>query len=250
MAAIVTFAMGQHEAYLPLIEPSLREFARRYKYDVIVHTESADESRPPAWSKIKFVLDALATHREVIWIDSDALIVDLSRDVRREIRRKTDFAWTVHHYNDADYPNSGVLFLRSTPATIALLDAVYAQEDLIDHPWWENAALIRLLGYSSSIVDEGQTREPMPVNVQHLDPSWNSIRQHRGTPVRVRHFAGDAPEVRAVSMAELVLTHPGLDGVEGIESARDAAKKLLVRTQRKMREGRRARRAVRDQVDP
>jgi hypothetical protein len=133
---------------------------------------------------------------------------------------------------------------------MALLTAAYEQEDLIDHPWWEQAAFIRLLGYSSSIVDAGQTREPMDVNVQHLDPSWNSIRQHRGTPVRVRHFAGDAPEVRAIGMAELVLTHPGLDGVDGIESARDAAKKLLTRTQRKIREGRQAVRESQAKINP
>ena len=250
MSAIVTLALGQHATYVPLIEPSLRAYGRRFNYDVIIHTESADESRPPAWSKVKILLDALATHNEVMWIDSDALLVDLTRDLRKDISRKTDFAWTLHHFDGADQPNSGVVFVRNTPRAMALLTAAYEQEDLIDHPWWEQAAFIRLLGYSSSIVDAGQTREPMDVNVQHLDPSWNSIRQHRGTPVRVRHFAGDAPEVRAIGMAELVLTHPGLDGVDGIESARDAAKKLLTRTQRKIREGRQAVRESQAKINP
>ena len=250
MSAIVTLALGQHATYVPLIEPSLRAYGRRFNYDVIVHTDSADESRPPAWSKVKILLDALATHNEVIWIDSDALLVDLTRDLRKDISRKTDFAWTLHHFDGEDQPNSGVLFVRNTSRAIALLTAAYDQEDLIEHPWWEQAAFIRLLGYSSSIVDEGQTREPMDVNVQHLDPSWNSIRQHRGSPVRVRHFAGDAPEVRAIGMAELVLTHPGLDGVDGIESARDAAKKLLTRTQRKIREGRQAVRESQAKINP
>ena len=250
MSAIVTLALGQHATYVPLIEPGLRAFGRRFNYDVIIHTESADESRPPAWSKVKILLDALATHNEVVWIDSDALLVDLTRDLRKDISRKTDFAWTLHHFDGEDQPNSGVLFVRNTSGAIALLTATYDQEDLIEHPWWEQAAFIRLLGYSSSIVDAGQTREPMDVNVQHLDPSWNSIRQHRGTPVRVRHFAGDAPEVRAIGMAELVLTHPGLDGVDGIESARDAAKKLLTRTQRKIREGRQAVRESQAKINP
>jgi hypothetical protein len=250
VSAIVTLALGQHATYVPLIEPGLRAFGRRFNYDVIIHTESADESRPPAWSKVKILLDALATHNEVVWIDSDALLVDLTRDLRKDISRKTDFAWTLHHFDGEDQPNSGVLFVRNTSGAIALLTATYDQEDLIEHPWWEQAAFIRLLGYSSSIVDAGQTREPMDVNVQHLDPSWNSIRQHRGTPVRVRHFAGDAPEVRAIGMAELVLTHPGLDGVDGIESARDAAKKLLTRTQRKIREGRQAVRESQAKINP
>lgn len=250
MSAIVTLAMGQHEAYLPLITPSLREYGRRYGYDLVIHTESADESRPPAWSKVKFLLDALVTHREVIWIDSDAIVLDMSRDLRKDVARKTDFAWVVHHYDDADYPNSGVMFLRSTPATIALLNAVYAQEDLIEHPWWEQAALIRLLGYSSSIVDEGLAQPAMDVRVQHLDASWNSIRQDRGTPMRVRHFAGDSPELRAIGMAELVFSHPGLDSVPEIESARNAAKRLLGRTQRKIREARRVAHEHRNQNDP
>ncbi len=250
MSAIVTFAYGQHAAYLPLIEPILREYGRRFGYDVVAHTELADDVRPPAWSKVKFLLDALVTHREVIWIDSDAILLDLSRDLRKDVKRATEFAWTVHHYDNADYPNSGVLFLRSTPDTVALLNAVYAQEDLIEHPWWENAALIRLLGYSAEIVDEGRTQTPMNVAVQHLDASWNSIRQDRGTPMRVRHFAGDSPELRAIGMAELVLSHPGLDGVRDIDSARNAAKKLLGRTQRKIREDRKAAHELRQQSRP
>ena len=250
MSAIVTLALGQHATYVPLIKPSLREYGRRFNYDVVIHTESADESRPPAWSKVKILLDALMTHQEVIWIDSDALVVDLTRDLRRDISRKTDFAWVVHHFDGEDQPNSGLVFVRNSPRVIALLKAAYEQEDLIDHPWWEQAAFIRLLGYSSAIVDEGSTREPMDVNVQRLDPSWNSIRQHRGTPVRVRHFAGDVPDVRAIGMAELVLTHPGLDGVDGIEAAREEAKKLLMRTQRKIREGRQAFRELQEKINP
>lgn len=249
MAAIVTLALGQHATYVPLIEPSLRAYGRRFNYDVIIHTDSADESRPPAWSKVKMLLDALATHNEVVWIDSDALLVDLTRDLRKDISRKTDFAWTIHQFNGEDQPNSGVVFVRNTPRAIALLTAAYEQEDLIDHPWWEQAAFIRLLGYSSSIVDEGQTREPMDVNVQHLDPSWNSIRQHRGTPVRVRHFAGDAPEVRAIGMAELVLTHPGLDGIPGIDGARVIAKELITKNQGRIRRTRRELNELRSVTD-
>jgi len=238
MAAIVTFAMGQHAAYLPLIEPSLREYAHRYKYDVIIHSESADESRPPAWSKVKFLLEALANYDEIMWIDSDALLVDVSRDLKKDIQRKTEMAWAIHHIRGEDYPNSGVLFLRSTPRTSAFLAAVYEQEDLIDHPWWENAAMIRLLGYQSSKVDEGRVQTPMDLNVQHLDWRWNSIRQAMEWPVRVRHFAGDAAEVRAIGMAELVLMHPGLEGIPGIEGARVAAKQLILATQKKIRQAR------------
>jgi len=236
MSAIVTCAIGNHAAFLPLIEPSLRAYGAKFGYEVLIHTASADESRHPAWSKIKYLLDALATHGEVIWIDSDALIVDLSRDLRKDVARRTDFAWVIHHFDDAEHPNSGVVFVRNTPRTIALLKAVYDQEDLIEHPWWEQAALIRLLGYSSEIVDEGQTREPFDVNVEHLDSSWNSIRQDRGVTVRIRHFAGDWHEVRSLGLAELVLTHPGLDGVAGIESARKAAERLVARTRSRLRQ--------------
>lgn len=240
MSAIVTCAIGPHEAYLPLIEPSLRAYAAKFGYEVLIHTTSADESRPPAWSKIRYLLDALSSHREVIWIDSDALIVDLSRDLRKDVDKKTDFAWVIHHFDDAQHPNSGVVFVRNTPRTIALLTAAYEQVDLIDHPWWEQAALIRLLGYSSEIVDEGQVREPMNVTVEHLDSSWNSIRQDRGNPVRIRHFAGDWHEVRALSMAELVLTHPGLDDVAGIDTARENAQRLVARTRSRIRQFKRA----------
>ncbi len=78
---------------------------------------------------------------------------------------------------------------------------MWAQDDLTDHRWWENAAICRLLGYGLDPVGPG---EPTPLLRDHtafLDPRWNSIRDAPAPHPRIRHYPGYSLKVRTAFMA-------------------------------------------------
>ena len=215
MATILTMGFGPHEELLDLVAPSLESYAARHGYQLTVLRNVLDTERPPAWSKLLAIREALAEHDEVFWIDSDAIIVDPTVDVRSEIRADTELAWVVHDFLDGAVPNSGVMLIRRSARILQLIDAAYDQLDLIDHVWWENAALMRVLGYLHPSVPTHQDFTPMEVNVELLDSRWNVLRQLGDTLPTIRHFAGDRMPIRMIGLCELVLSHPGIEHGDG-----------------------------------
>jgi hypothetical protein len=211
-ATLLTIASGSYEALLPLMLPTFAEYARLHGYELVVETEVRDATRPVAWSKIPAIREAFQTSDEVLWIDADALIVDFSRDLRAEVDPKTDLAWVVHRDNGYATPNAGVMLMRRSDAMLEFLDAVYEQVDLIDHRWWENGAMIRLLGFHHPFVPTLDSAAPAltPLVTQQLDPKWNSMRQTYSESVAIRHFGGYPMALRTLAMAELIFAHPGI----------------------------------------
>ncbi len=186
MKAIASLGIGPHERLLKLAARSFRPFADRHGYDLHLHTEAVDGTRPAPWSKIPILLDLLERYERVLWLDSDLVIVDGREDVPA-----TDFMALVDHPGLT--PNTGVWMV--TPQARAFLDLVWQQEDLIDHRWWENAAVCRLLEQ-----DDWHER------TDWLDPAWNVIPD--APPVahpRIRHYPGYKPRTRAAFMARDLL---------------------------------------------
>lgn len=97
-------------------------------------------------------------------------------------------------------PNSGVMLLRTGPDCARFLDQVWAQEDLIEHTWWENSAISRLLGY------ELQPPRPGPPTAWRrgtklLSGRWNSIHDAPSAHARIRHYPGYSLKTRTAFMA-------------------------------------------------
>jgi hypothetical protein len=104
--------------------------------------------------------------------------------------------------------NAGVLMLRAGRWAERFLAAVWAQADLIEHRWWDNAAVMRLLGYRidpQPACRERRTR--WRVGVRFLDVAWNSVPHWHPSPVpRIVHFAGLPLEERREQMLATVKT--------------------------------------------
>jgi hypothetical protein len=193
--AIASLGCGPHERLLRIAARSIRPFAARHGYDLHLHTAAIDPSRPAPWSKIKIIAELLDRYDDVLWLDSDLVIVD-----GREDLPATDFMALVQHDTGSEtMPNSGVWLLHSSPETKRFLDEVWAQEDLIDHRWWENAAICRLLGYSLDPVAPGAKTNWLE-RTDFLDPRWNSIPSSSASNPRIKHYPGYKTRTRAAFM--------------------------------------------------
>ena len=170
---------GEHRRLLELTLPSMRAYARRHGWDVAATTKSACPARPAAWSKIPMIRQLLTSHEIVLWIDCDAIVLDQRPDIREVMRSDRDVYLVEHRYEGLRVPNAGVMMFRRSDAAFDLLDAIWQSSDLIDHPWWENAALHpppRLR--TAQPAPTGPVR-PSPYRdvVEFIDRRWNSVHK-------------------------------------------------------------------------
>jgi len=197
--AIASIGTGPHERLLRLAERSFRPYAKRHGYELHLHTEVVDASRPAPWSKVRILRDLLDRHQVVVWLDSDLVILDPRADIAADVPPDRFLALVEHRIGAARFPNTGVLVLR--PDARPFLDEVWAQEDLVDHRWWENAAICRLLGYELEPEPHpARETELARAHTHWLDPRWNSIPDAPAPHPRIRHYPGYKTRTRAAFM--------------------------------------------------
>jgi len=197
---IASLGCGKHEALLRISTRTFAPYAERHGYELDLSTTVPDASRPAPWGKITILRRLVQEHELVVWIDADAMIVDGRRDIGDELAPDRLMALVTHHMGSTAMPNAGVWILRGGDEAVDLLDRIWDQDDLIDHPWWENAALCRLLGYDLDPVRLGQATDLMIRRTQGLDPCWNSIHGARTPAARINHYPGFALRTRRVLM--------------------------------------------------
>jgi hypothetical protein len=199
--AICSLATGDYRSLLARSALSFQRYADRWGWDLVLSTEDLADGRPEPWAKIPLVRSLLADYDWVLWLDADVVIVDLEADIGQEIEADRDLYLVEHNWSQYT-ANTGVFMLRSSDFARALLDQVWASKRYIDHPWWENAAVLALLGYG---LEPARLVEPTPwlARTKLIDLRFNSVEVdrarrpafvHRGlreTPVRLRLLTGD-----------------------------------------------------------
>jgi hypothetical protein len=208
---ICSLATGRHRELLAESAPTLAAYGQRHGWDVLLSSESPQGARPPSWAKVVLVRDLLSRYPFVFWVDADALIVDLAPDLLDAARVGDDAAdiWFARHPQerdpDATVLNAGVFLARSALFTDALLEAMWNAEEFIDHNWWENAALLNLLGYSLQPPFAQHTVTPWNARIGSLDLAWNSVPGYCESPAPVvnHHARSDHDDfgLRLASMA-------------------------------------------------
>lgn len=179
---LCTFAVGSnHASYLSLTRPYFEAFAARHDYD---YSERFIESdRPPAWSKLLVLLDALDEYDEVLWIDSDVVIVNDAHDVADHVQPQMWQAMSLHTrflgQELGTIPSTGFWFVRKP--MIPFLEAAWTMTEYLHHPWWEQKAMHKLLGFASV----GGDNAMFPVvkvedtllcqHTQFLEDTWHSL---------------------------------------------------------------------------
>lgn len=178
--ALVTFAVGRHTELLELSRPGFQAYAARHGY-TYMETWNVGATREPSWWKVRALIGALAFYDEVLWIDCDVAIVDGSRDLAADVPPDAWQALVMHHTQDGEVPNCGVWYVRRTMTTI--LEAVWSMDRYLDHVWWEQAAMLELLGYNPT---ERPVRRHFPSELYDrthwLPLEWNSHEQNDRHP--------------------------------------------------------------------
>lgn len=186
--AIVTYAAGAHEELLDVSLPRFHTFAQLHGYDLIAGQKLTN--LPPAWNKVPLLLDALTRYDQVVWLDCDLAIVDPSEDFPAIISSHS----LVRHFEDnSEVPNSGVWI--TTQQVIPLLKKMLDLPVFTNHGWWEQAALMTLMGYS--VPPEGSNFSKTRCRCvtathwhdccQFMRVKWNSHPNYRADNPKIVH---------------------------------------------------------------
>lgn len=168
--ALVSLAVGEeHERFLEIAYPSREEFAELHGYELLEPVVAS--TRPPSWWKVPALAAALdAGYTEVLWLDTDVVIVDATDDL--EVAPEFWQALVEHRTGDGAVPNCGVWLVRQPMRPF--LDQLWAQVNRINHGWWEQAAMLDMLGYRHQ---PRPSRLEQPTGLYErtcwLDNGWN-----------------------------------------------------------------------------
>lgn len=201
--ALCTLAAGPHLELLEHSLPSVERFAERHDYELVVHRQLLAADRPASWSKVVALHDLCGSFDRVLWIDADAVVVDGTRDLAAELRPGRNLGLVAHRYEGNVVPNCGVWLLRGGSWTQRFLEDVWTCRDLVEHRWWENAAVLRLLGYRLQEPIRPERVTPASRRLQELDPAWNSIPAAPVAHPFIVHLAGKGHAERLETMAQL-----------------------------------------------
>lgn len=153
--AIVTYAAGAHEELLDVAIPTYRKFAESHGYDLCVTrgvpkgSKCIDPALPSAWSKVALLIDALSRYEEVVWLDCDLVVVNFDEDFPPFQDDKLH-SLVRHFEGGSEVPNSGVWRLQKSSGDLFSKDLLQLMTQLQvfrNHGWWEQAALLTLMGY-------------------------------------------------------------------------------------------------------
>jgi len=187
------------EPVLELAVQTFRRYASRHGYDMVIG-DGESFGRPPSWGKIPLLRRLLDEYDEVLWIDSDAIVLDDSVDLSSLVPPDAYQAMAQNNLPQGGrLLNSGVWLLRGERAK-EFLDHVWQLDKWTNHGWWEQRAVIELLGFD----EEGHVVAPSPwmVGTHWLDDEWNVLEWIEGLiPCRIRHYSYRSNEFRRERMA-------------------------------------------------
>lgn len=191
-AAICSAASGDHLRLLDISEPTLQRYADIHELDLRLTRYSAPQERPTSWYKLRLLLDLFDEGYEAaMWIDADALIIRYDWNIFQQHARSS--LWMVLH-NDPDSnprPNCGVLVAWNELRVRRFLEKAWEQTQYLTHPWWEQAAMLDLLGWE---LGNGWAKPGLPTEwsdlVGWLGTEWNSMPQDPHPYPIIKHWPG------------------------------------------------------------
>ncbi len=187
---VCTIAHGPHRELLDVTGPALTRYAERHGYEPMIIDRRIAPARPAPWEKIALLHSLAAEPGVVCWVDADALVLDDAPDIELSLAPARFLHLVEHRIRGARVPNAGVMVMRGGPRAVSFFERVWRARDATHHPWWDNAAIIRLLGYRLAPSVRPARLSQWRPGIGFLDKAWNSIPADASPHPNIVHFPG------------------------------------------------------------
>lgn len=129
--AICTLDIGADfkKAVLPS-QLSKKLYCKKHNYAYIDDESVYDKTRPIAWSKILLLQKYLPNYDYLVWIDADAMIMNLEQKLEDKIMLMNSKDIMVQK----PFPriNTGVIFIKNTDYSLKFLKRLYEHTEFLD----------------------------------------------------------------------------------------------------------------------
>lgn len=182
---------------------SIVVYAEKHGLEAVL-LRGMETSRPLPWHKILVIQRLFAAGYDyVFWIDADAIFVSYDSDISLEIEKGKDLYLVKHAIDAKDVPNTGVMLIKNSGWSSLLLNMIWLKEQYLNHKWWENAAVLDILGYHN-VLDENRPNRINPnlmSKIKWLGVEWNTVPGvcEAKQPI-IHHYAGMPLEHRTTSI--------------------------------------------------
>lgn len=195
---IVTFYDAPFRNAGNLAWNAMKRYADAQGYDAIRFQDRTTE-RPPAWEKLRCIDEAFSKgYAFVLWIDADAMVMDLESGIESVIREGKDLYMVAHDVGGMKSPNTGVMLLRNSEITRQSLSDIWNMDQFANHRWWEQAAMLEYFGLTAGL-PENERRyfdgyaaggKGDASIIEWIDEKWNFIPGISNGKAAIRHYAG------------------------------------------------------------
>lgn len=186
---------------LPLIE----RYAKRH--GALFGAANLTGDRKPSWQKVSAIHKALQAVDSVVWIDADVVVMDCSHWIGDGLPADKWHALVEHETECGTVPNCGVWVLRRE--MMPVLEELWGMTQYLDHPWWEQAGVLELMGYHVTGKPEAKRERPSDLydRTHWLSAEWNDhprdarrsasprfvhVTQYEDRLATVKRYAADA----------------------------------------------------------
>jgi hypothetical protein len=193
---LATMGFGRCEELLAITRPSFERYASLHGYELCIpDADPAPERNHKQWAKVAFINQLLPTCDFLLWIDSDAAIVDCSIDIADSLPRRRFLGLVEHRYDGQRIPNTGVMAVRSGRSARRFFHEMWNHTQYLETRWHDNAAALEMFGYEFD--PEATPMYCHPGNptswlrrTHFLGNEWNSLPQDMALMPNIVHVTG------------------------------------------------------------
>lgn len=160
-----------YEKMSDLTSPLMENYAKKHnsEYKLIKFEKG---NRPISWEKIPLIKNYLKKYDVVLWMDADIVIINDSVDIFNLIEDEKIQYMVQHYVVDLVVPNAGMWMLKKE--MLEYLDTIWNNDKYLNHGWWEQAALIELMGFAVT-PHRADLKNPTQLyyKTKFLEQKWN-----------------------------------------------------------------------------
>lgn len=199
MRALITSATGEITRFYQGVRYTYERWAKRQGYQFLEASPNS-RGRDAYWIKLVAIRKALEEFDSVVWVDADCYIDARTPDIFAELPEGKWLGAVEHHTTEGAVFNVGVMAVCSCEESRAFFDEAWELgRQYLSHKWPDQAPVMHLLGYSTTIPVSRDRETEYSKRLELLGGEWNALPRF-GDIGYINHFAGVPTSAR---MAQL-----------------------------------------------